>query len=281
MGNTILSARAVRCAGTGLAAVFIAFPGAVQASDRQHENVPRGEAPQADDDLGAQRRWVVQVTPYVWAAGIEGDVSPFRRGPTIGIEKSFSEIFDDLDFGGFVNLWARYGSVIAASDLMYVRTSDAETIGGVPVVGAVGAEVDTRQLNASLQAGYRVYSTPRFTVDLLAGVRYWSVANRLTATALGMSLSIREAFDWADPIVGGRAFYRLSDRFSVQVQADVGGFDAGAELTWQVLATLNYVLSDHFSFSAGYKILDVDYDHGGYVFDVTLRGPVLGATYRF
>lgn len=30
--------------------------------------------------------WTVQVTPYMWAASLKGDVSPFRRGPTISVE---------------------------------------------------------------------------------------------------------------------------------------------------------------------------------------------------
>ena len=50
--------------------------------------------------------WALQITPYMWAAGIKGDISPFRRAPTIGIEKSFSDVMDDLNFGGFVNVWA-------------------------------------------------------------------------------------------------------------------------------------------------------------------------------
>ncbi len=59
------------------------------------------------------------------------------------------------------------------------------------------------------------------------------------------------------------------------------GFGAGSDLTWSALATVNYVFSDHLSGSVGYKVLDVDYDHGGHVYDTRLSGPVLGMTYRF
>jgi len=40
-------------------------------------------------------------------------------------------------------------------------------------------------------------------------------------------------------------------------------------------------MTDHISLSAGYKILEVDYDRGDYVFDTRLSGPVLGMTWRF
>ena len=55
----------------------------------------------------------------------------------------------------------------------------------------------------------------------------------------------------------------------------------GARRTWQALGTLNYVLTDHLSASAGYKALAVDYNEDGHVFDATLSGPVLGLTWRF
>jgi hypothetical protein len=35
------------------------------------------------------------------------------------------------------------------------------------------------------------------------------------------------------------------------------------------------------TFFGGYRYLAVNYDRSGYVFDVALSGPVLGATFRF
>lgn len=40
-------------------------------------------------------------------------------------------------------------------------------------------------------------------------------------------------------------------------------------------------MTDRLSASAGYKVLDVDYDDGGHVYDTRLAGPVFGVTYRF
>jgi hypothetical protein len=134
---------------------------------------------------------------------------------------------------------------------------------------------------ATLQAGYRVVDTPKFTLDALGGIRFWHISNDVTVSALGLSRSYGESFNWVDPLVGTRALLRLTDKLSLQAQADIGGFGAGSELTWSVLGTVNYVLTDHLSVSAGYKALHVDYDRDGYVFDSRLNGPVLGVTYRF
>ncbi|MCO5084441.1 MAG: hypothetical protein M9955_22650 [Rhizobiaceae bacterium] len=119
--------------------------------------------------------WALQITPYMWAAGLEGSISPFRHGPTIGVEKSFSNVMEDLNFGGFVNIWGRYDRFVFSGDVMYVDTTGGHGTGPLPATqipglgmippGAnVNAEVDTKQFTATLQGGYRVIDTPHVTL---------------------------------------------------------------------------------------------------------------------
>lgn len=228
--------------------------------------------------------WALQVTPYLWAAGIDGDISPFRRAPTISVEKSFSDIMEDLNFGGFLDVWGRYDRFVLSGDLMYVDTTDSHAIGALPVVGAtpgLTADVDTVEFQASIKGGYRVYDGQDVSFDVLAGVRIWHISNDLTVNYGAFRRSYGEDFGWVDPVIGFRAFFGVTPKLSIQAQADFGGFGGGADSTWQALATVNYVFTDHLSVSAGYKILDVDYESDGHVFDTTLKGPVLGMTYRF
>lgn len=241
---------------------------------------------------------VVQITPYLWAAGIDGSISPFRRAPTIAVEKNFSDVMSDFNMGGFINLWGRRDRFVFSADLMYVSTTDAHASGplpalqipglGVPIPpGAnVDAAVDSKQFTASAMGGYRLADTPEFTLDLLAGARFWHISNRVNVVASHAAIGTRAAshgenFSWLDPIIGARAFAPIGNRFSVQAQADIGGFGAGSDFGWSALATVNYVFTDRLSASAGYKLLDVDYDHGGHVYDMRLSGPVIGLTFRF
>lgn len=112
-------------------------------------------------------------------------------------------------------------------------------------------------------------------------MRYWHISNELTASAAGQTLTAKESFDWFDPLVGLRGFARINKDWSLQAQADIGGFGAGSDLTWSVLATANYIVTDSASISFGYRVLDVAYDHDGHVFDTRMQGPVIGATWRF
>ncbi|MCO5090990.1 hypothetical protein [Bosea sp. (in: a-proteobacteria)] len=261
-----------------LIAGAMAWAGAAGAAD------PVARAPEPAPAAPASPGWALQVSPYLWASGIHGDIAPFRAGPTIGISKSFGDVLDNLNFGGFLHVWHRNGRFVVSADAMLVDTSESHAIERVPIFGPVrglSAKLDARQINASLQAGYRIVDTAPFTLDLLAGARLWNVSNKVTVSYGPFAISHRESFGWVDPVVGLRAFYGLTDRFSIQAQGDIGGFGVGSRLTWQVLATANYVLTDHLSISAGYKILKADYRSGGRVFDTTLQGPVAGLTYRF
>lgn len=232
--------------------------------------------------------WALQVTPYVWAIGLSGNMSPFRSAPTISVDKSFSESMENSNFAGFVNIWGRRDRFVFSGDVLYTNTTDGDAFGSLPPLPApvppgteIKGSVDTEQFMATLQGGYRVLDTPGFTLDALGGVRFWHISNDVTVSALEMSRSYGESFGWVDPVIGARAFLGLTERLSLQAQADVGGFGAGSDLTWSALTTINYTFTDHLSVSAGYKVLDVDYDHDSYVYDMTLTGPVLGLTYRF
>ncbi len=228
--------------------------------------------------------WALQITPYMWASGIRGDISPFRRAPTIGIEKSFGDIMKDLNFGGFVDLWGRYDRFVFSADAMYIYTTDGQNIRDLPVIGNVqglSASVDSKQFTAALKGGYRFYDDDKLTLDVLGGVRIWHVSNDVTIDYRTTSVTYGESFSWVDPLLGLRAFYNFSPKFSVQAQADFGGFSVGSKQTWQALATVNYAFTEKLSASLGYKVLSVNYDKSGHVFDTTLKGPVVGVTYRF
>jgi hypothetical protein len=238
----------------------------------------------APPPLGASD-WVVQVTPYLWASGMKGDVSPFPRAPTVEVDVPFSEVWDNLKFGGFANIWARRDRFVFSGDLMYVNLSAAEVVGPLPNLDPdieIGAELDSVQFYAAGLAGYRVVDTPQFSLDALAGGRFWYVSNDLTLRLENVgSRSFKEDFSWFDPLIGARVFYNITDKLSVMGQADLGGFGVGSEFTWSVLGTVNYVFNDHWSASIGYKHMSVDYDDDGLVFDVDMSGPVIGVTYRF
>ena len=158
---------------------------------------------------GDRPAWALQITPYLWATDLKGKISPFRRAPTINVERSFSDGIDDVNFAGFVNIWGRHGRFVFSGDVMYTNTTDGHASGSLPALPVpmppgvdIKGSVDTKQFMATLQGGYRVLDMSSFTLDALGGVRYWHIANDVTVSALGMSRSYGESFSWVDPVIG-------------------------------------------------------------------------------
>jgi opacity protein-like surface antigen len=94
-------------------------------------------------------------------------------------------------------------------------------------------------------------------------------------------LDFDDSESWIDPIVGGRIGFDLGSNFFLTAQGDVGGFDVGSELTWQLMGTVGYRFSDAVAARVGYRYLDVDYDDDDFVYDVATRGFVVGVTFSF
>jgi hypothetical protein len=227
--------------------------------------------PAAAQDQGD---WSWQVTPYVWASGIGGEITPFTGGPTVEVESSFSEILEDLDAAFFVTGFARRDRLVFLGDFSYSKSSKAGVIGGgAPATGELS------QTSLTLAAGYRVEDSAAMTVDLLGGLRAWRVRGSVDVPVLGVSAS--PSLDFVDPILGLRINGAFDDRWSATFYADIGGFGVGSEMTSQVVTTLNYQVRDNLYLSGGYRTLAIDYDDGGTVIDMRMSGPLFGATWRF
>jgi opacity protein-like surface antigen len=62
---------------------------------------------------------------------------------------------------------------------------------------------------------------------------------------------------------------------------DIGGFSAGSDFTWQVALGAAYDFSKTISGKFGYRYLSVDYDKGGFLYDMKTQGVYLGLGIRF
>lgn len=218
----------------------------------------------------------VIVTGYLFGSAIEGRVSSTPALPPANIDLSFSDILEDLDFGFMTAVEVRKGRLGFVGDLMYSHVSPSATVPGpLPLSGTL----DQKSLTLQGNILYRLQETDALSLDLGAGLRYWNIKNVGTVSPGPIGFSHRET--WVDPVVVARMTARLDGPWSVTLAGDVGGSGAGSDLTWQLLGTINYQKNDRFTFRVGYRVLSVDYDRGGFVYDVTMQGPVIGVSMSF
>lgn len=231
--------------------------------------------------------WRFAIAPYFWAAGLSGDVGVFGRQP-VHVDMSFSDIFDNLRFGGMTVAEAHNGTWGIFGDFIYVKVKADESITrsirGVPV--ALAASVETSTFTGTLLGEYRAYSTESVSLDLMAGARIWSVDNEINAslTVDGPPLAAFSGSDgstWVDPMIGAKARFNTGTPWFFNGWGMIGGFGAGSDLTWDVMAGVGYEWNNRVSSLIGYRALGVDYENEGFVYDTVEQGPFMGLAITF
>jgi opacity protein-like surface antigen len=235
--------------------------------------------PAKADEPGAAERagWSFQLTPYIWGAGLKGDVATRPNLPTAEIDASFGDIIENTDVAFMLVGEARYGRWGVVADLAYLSVGADGTTPG-PLFSGVEADADT--FFGTLGVTYRLINQDNRWLDLVAGGRFWSIDNDVTFKAgrlperrTGVSES------WIDPVVGLRGSIDLGSGFVAAAYADIG--TGASDLTWQIYGGLGYRFNDHVLAQVGYRYLSVDYEDNGFVWDVAMSGPIVGLSIRF
>ena len=230
-------------------------------------------------EVTTESGWTFAFAPYLWAAGMEGDIGQFGL-PEVHVDLSFLDILDHFDVGIMGVGEARHDRFGFLTDLMYIKLSaDSEVDPKGPINADVRLSSETFTLLGA--AEYRLIDEEGGSLDALAGARVWWVSTDLDYSGVVINASASDSETWVDPIIGFRGRLNLSPDFFLTSWGMIGGFGVSSDFTWDVMGGLGYEASDSISLVAGYRGLGVDYDNNGFVFDVVQHGPILGAVFRF
>ncbi len=231
--------------------------------------------------------WTFTVAPYLWAAGLSGDIGLFGREP-VEVDMSFSDILDDLKFGAMVVSELHNGTWGVFSDLMYVKTEAEKSITRdiLNVPAELSASVTTESFTGTLMGEFRVIASEEMTFDVMAGGRLWYVNNDIEAELKADGTKVAgfsgdDGETWVDPMLGVKTRINTGSSLYFTAWGMIGGFGAGSDLAWDVLGGVGWEWSDSFSTVVGDRALGVDYENDGFVYDVTQQGFILGAVIRF
>jgi opacity protein-like surface antigen len=238
-----------------------------------------GALPAAAQEEEASK-WSFAFTPYLWATTIDGTVTG-PGGRDVDFASSFSDLVKKLDFAFMGAGEVRYDRFGLVLDVAYSSLSgEQDTPFGV-LFGK--AEVDLKQWIINSGLAYRFYRDRVGWIDATAGARILIIDTDVTLTpgVLDKQTSnLRKTI--ASPIIGMRAHIDIIDGFGLTGAFDVGGFGLGADFTWQVLASVDYEISEGIALRTGYRAIGLNYTNdGGTEIDYNLSGPVVGVTFRF
>ncbi|MCP4398835.1 MAG: hypothetical protein GY801_16245, partial [bacterium] len=206
----------------------------------------------------AQEVWKFHLVPYLWAAGLNGDVGV--KGIEAPVEASFGDIWDALDMAFLLHAEANRGKWTLMLDPTYLKLSKDANAGPADI------SVELQNWIVDFGLFYRPYEKALGDIDdrtlaleLLAGGRYMSLDQTLGISGLGDAQDNKQ---WADPILGGRLMADVTENLAFMLRGDVGGFGVGSDLTWSVSSFLGYQFTPLFSLWGGYRALGVDYQTG-------------------
>ena len=224
---------------------------------------------------GVSDKWHFQFSPYLFLASLKGTAGV--GGLTADVDARFSDIIKDLNFGFMAVLEARKNRFIFLNDLVYMNLADSQDLSG-PLFSSV--KTDLKAFILDPEVGYRLVESDGGSLDVLGGIRYWHLSTRLEfRPGLLAAREVDGSRNWVDAVAGLRGKAQLSPRWFLTGKADVGG--GGSHLTFQLFGGIGANVGKRAALVFGYRYLDVDYDKDGFIFDMAIKGPILGFSFRF
>ena len=195
-------------------------------------------APASAQSFETGSGWSGQATIYGWLPAINGAQQGRDGEPLVDLDTNAVLSRLDVAFMGAAEIRKdKFGLLL---DIVYADFSND----GQWLQGRVKTSTGVKLGMYTLASSYRVHEAERSFVDLYAGARFFD-----TDLSFGIATDSRGrdgdvSLDWADPIVGARGSMPLAERWSVSGFADVGGFDAQSDLSWEVYGGVNYDFTD-------------------------------------
>lgn len=227
--------------------------------------------PAAANAQQAPDRWTVELTPYLWAAGLDGNTAADGTGSEIDTDYKFFSL-DNLDFALGTAVEAHKGRWGVLGDAMYVKFSDEFDRAPSSEVELSGGVFDMVGLMAARNGR---------PLELVFGLRYVALKSTVDIAPIPRA-EARES--WLDPLIGLRFVHDFNDRWSVALRGDVGGAGISShssDLATNLSAIFGWRISDKVTLRGGYRMLQMDFDGDDLVLDATLQGYVFGASWVF
>jgi hypothetical protein len=277
---------------------------AVGATSGAHAQQPTTATQPAPNASG----WSFDLTPYVWFATLNTGLNlnlPPALGGTVSTDTSvgFGQVLSHLNFAAMVAADARYDRFSVLTDFIYLNMggvgSQIKSVNfpnqpQIPISNSVQGSVGLR-LSApiwTLAGGYTVAQGDWGNFDAIVGFRYlglnatvnYSLALTLTgprgngATFGGVG-GVSGSVDIWNGIAGFRGRILVNNTgFFIPYYFDIGA--GGSNLTWQIASGVGYQ-TRYADLSLTYRYLTFEQGGSAMLQNLSSRGPILAATFRF
>jgi len=221
--------------------------------------------------------------------GLQGNTAAIDQASTRFVNNISDRLRDrlnnDISNSEFINaLKTKITGITNRIDNSLGGEQRSPTVPIAPLGGRLREEVARRverfiqekraALEARIDALHLRGAARRAAVDRAINAAKARIANQL---ALRLNKSLNQTFSrddyWFDPYIGLRGRYNFNKVFYTAVRGEIGGFDVGSDLMWEVEGVIGINLTRSIFTEIGYRALSVDYENDGLLFDTVTHGP--------
>lgn len=230
--------------------------------------------------------WKHSISIYGWLPSIDGTFKYTIPGnpddPSDPDKEGESNALDALDMVFMGNYQIRKNEWSFLADMIYLKMSDTqETSWKIPIVNKTikaRAEEELTIWLLGFYGGYNTVDTNDVTLDIIAGMRYFSLDFDATLAINNRQVGISPSIEYYDAVIGVKGAIDLSKNWYIPYHFDIGAGDS--DLTWQASSSLGYRF-DWGDILLTYRHMHYGKDNSKLIEDFDLYGPKLGVVLHF
>jgi opacity protein-like surface antigen len=226
-------------------------------------------APTIDNDA-----WRFKITPYILIPTLSGNIKTSGGGD---IDLPAGNAESDWQFSVPLALDLGKGRWGVGLEFFYLGYSGKAALDDEALIDQ-RLDFDATLTHTKAFAYYRALENEKHLLDFYAGANfiYFKFETELSGLFNG---SADSSTTWVDPVIGARYHYNINDKWRIFSRGELGAGDSS--VTWDAMLGINYVLSDHWAFGAGYRSIGLDFSSSEADYNIQLNGPIISASYTF
>lgn len=233
-------------------------------------------------------QWNFRISPFFWFVGFEGTIykppvptqAPELEQPQYDIDISFNEVAAHLKFAIMAAGEYRHNRFVTQFDITSVIL-DGDAVTPLDFI-LQDVYLHFGYVSGDLTAGHHFIMNDKLEIAAMAGFKYMYFDLKGSTSLVGkVDFDGERDFFWIDPVFAIRIKYKPHKRIELATYSDFGISILGNELNYQFIGTANYIVSNWFLVSLGYRVWGIKVDEDKALYNGRIKGLIVRVGFQF
>ena len=220
--------------------------------------------------------WKQSISIYGWLPTFDGKLN--YTIPGSGGGDAETDWLDKIDMFFMANYEASKDKWSFLMDMIYLKMSDSQRTSIIGGLVPINSEEELTGWLLSFYGGYNMLDRGDVTLDVIAGLRYFSLGLDIDGMIGSIPFSVSPSTELYDMVVGVKGNIDLNEKWYIPYLFDIGGGDS--DLTWQASASIGYRF-DWGDLLLTYRYVYYDKGDTKLIKELDMYGPKIGVVLHF